>query len=258
MEDFTQRFTGRADVYSRNRPTYPKTVLEILRKEANFDSGKIVVDIGSGTGILTRLFLENGNHVFAVEPNDEMRGFAESSLSSFKNFKSVRGTAEDTTLNDESVDLISVGQAMHWFDRKKSRIEFLRILRKGGFLCVLYNDRRRDGSSGIMEDYEQLVNKYARKRAAVARVENDDLSDFFPHWVFRKFTLPNYQRLNFDGLLGRVCSSSYTPQPEEQTYPQMKGELKSMFDAYQEEGQVTLLYETNMFLGSRSVSNFSQ
>jgi ubiquinone/menaquinone biosynthesis C-methylase UbiE len=253
MEDYTQRFTGRAEIYSKYRPTYPKGVVDILRKEANFDSAKIVADIGSGTGILTRLLLENGNEVFAVEPNDEMRSFAESSLSGYRNFRSLRGTAEETTLADQSVDLVAVGQALHWFDHKKSRTEFLRISRRGGFLCVLYNDREKNGHLGIMEDYEQLVIKYARNKAPVERLEGEELlSKIFPEWAFRKFTLPNYQHLDFEGLAGRICSASYIPQPSEQAYPNMESDLETMFEKYQIDDRVTLIYKTSMFLGSLS------
>jgi ubiquinone/menaquinone biosynthesis C-methylase UbiE len=250
MEDFTQRFTGRAAVYSKYRPTYPDAVLEILREEANFDSSKIVADIGSGTGILTTLFLDNGNPVFAVEPNDEMKSFAEHSLSKFPNFVSVRGTAENTTLGDHSIDLISVGQALHWFDPEKSRKEFLRILRTSGHLCVLYNDRKNNENSGIMKDYEQVVSKYSRNRVLVQKVEDENLSKFFKEWSFEKFTLPNYQYLDFEGFLGRLCSASYMPHPEEQSYLPLKSELKNMFNKYQKDNLVTLNYETNLFLGS--------
>jgi ubiquinone/menaquinone biosynthesis C-methylase UbiE len=256
MEDYTQRFTGRAELYSKYRPTYPDGVLDILRKEANFDSAKIVADIGSGTGILTRLFLENGNQVLAVEPNDEMRSFAESFLRGYKNFRSLRGTAEETTLADQSIDLVAVGQALHWFDHKKSRTEFLRISRRGGLLCILYNVREKSGRAKIMEAYEQLIKRYTRNRAPVERVEDEEaLSKIFPEWIFRKFMLHNFQQLDFEGLLGRVCSASYIPQPGEQTYPNMRSDLKTMFEKYQKNNQVTLVYETNLFLGSLNITH---
>jgi hypothetical protein len=102
-----------------------------------------------------------------------------------------------------------------------------------------------------MVDYEQFIDRYSRNKSDVQRVENDeDLSIMFPNWIFRKFTLPNYQHLNFEGLLGRICSASYMPQPKEQFYPEMKSELKGIFEKYQENDQVTLIYETNVYLGS--------
>lgn len=252
MEDFTQRFTGRAQLYSKYRPTYPKAILDILRNEVRFDQYKIVADVGSGTGILSKIFLENGNRVFAVEPNDDMRSFAESDLSRFPNFVSVKGRAEKTTLEDQSIDLVTIGQALHWFDPEQSRKEFLRILRRHGHLCVLYNDRKKVEDSGIMKSYEQIVNKYARDRAPLQKVEDENLSRFFNEWSFKKFTVENYQSLDFEGLLGRVDSASYMPQPDEQSFVQMKNDLKSMFEKYQRENHVTLYYETSLFLGTLS------
>src|SRR5487761_1149721 len=232
MEDYTQRFTGRAEAYSSYRPTYPKQFLDILNKEANFDSTKIVADIGSGTGILSKLFLENGNRVFSVEPNDDMRSVAGSNLGHFQRFASIKGTAENTTLEDRSVDLISVGQALHWFDSKRSWKEFSRIIKRGGYLCILYNDRKTDDASGIMQ-----------------RVEDDILSKFFSGWSFKKFSISNEQVLDFEGLVGRVCSASYMPQQNQQGFSEVKRELKDMFSKYQKDNKIMLSYETNIFLG---------
>ena len=140
-EDFIHRFTGRASDYSMHRPEYPRQILDILKTEGGFDQNKTVADIGSGTGLLSRLFLQNGNKVFCVEPNDEMRSFAEQDLSRFPNFVSIKGRAEDTTLKDSSVDLVTVGQALHWFDHELAKKEFERILRNNRDVCIVYNDR---------------------------------------------------------------------------------------------------------------------
>src|SRR5713101_2018251 len=117
-EDFTHRFTGRGSVYGMHRPEYPRKIIDILRTETDFGQNKTVADIGSGTGLLSRLFLQNGNKVFCVEPNDEMRSFAKEGLSSYTNFVSIKGRAENTTLDNASVDLVTVGQALHWFDHQ--------------------------------------------------------------------------------------------------------------------------------------------
>ena len=249
MEDYTQRFTGRAEAYSSYRPTYPKQFLDILNKEANFDSTKIVADIGSGTGILSKLFLENGNRVFSVEPNDDMRSVAGSNLGHFQRFASIKGTAENTTLEDRSVDLISVGQALHWFDSKRSWKEFSRIIKRGGYLCILYNDRKTDDASGIMQRYEEIIDKHARNKPNLERVEDDILSKFFSGWSFKKFSISNEQVLDFEGLVGRVCSASYMPQQNQQGFSEVKRELKDMFSKYQKDNKIMLSYETNIFLG---------
>jgi ubiquinone/menaquinone biosynthesis C-methylase UbiE len=249
IEDYTQRFTGRAEAYSKYRPSYPKQVLNILEKEMSFDSSKIVADVGSGTGILSRLFLENGNRVFGVEPNDDMRSIAESSLARFQRFISIKGSAGNTTLEDRSVDLISVAQALHWFDPEKSWNEFKRITKQGGYLCILYNDRKIDSGSGIMKRYEEIIERYVRNKPKTERVENDNLSKFFSGWSFRKFSIPNEQTLEFEGLVGRVCSASYMPRQSEENFLEMKRELEDMFSKYQKDNKITLSYDTNIFLG---------
>lgn len=249
MEDYTQRFTGRAEAYSKYRPTYPQGVLDILKEKIHFDSSKVVADIGSGTGILSKLFLEHGNRVFGVEPNADMRNKAESSLAGFPNFISLNGTAENTSLKDRSVDLISIGQALHWFDPVKSWKEFGRIMNQNGWLCVLYNDRKSENYSGIMKNYESIVRKYSRNRPRMERIEGDALCKFFPTWVFEKYLLPNEQTLDFEGLIGRLSSASYMPQPEEDQFMSMKNEIKEIFDEYQVDNKITLFYVTNVFLG---------
>src|SRR5437879_8193710 len=115
-EDFTRRFTGRALFYSTSRPSYPMRTLDILRTEIGFDRTFVVADVGSGTGLLSELFLTNGNHVIGVEPNDDMRIFAEKRLSKFPKFLSVRGRAERTSLETEIIDMVTVGLELHLCD----------------------------------------------------------------------------------------------------------------------------------------------
>lgn len=146
MTDPTQRFSSRVENYSRYRPSYPRQVLELLFEECGLTAASIIADIGSGTGIMTRLFLENGNQVFAVEPNREMRQEAEWNLASYSHFVSVDATAEATTLRAGSVDFVVAAQAFHWFDREKVRPEFVRILKPEGWVVLVWNDRRPDST----------------------------------------------------------------------------------------------------------------
>ena len=140
-KDPTRRFTNRVANYARYRPGYPPAVLTCLRDECGLSPGSTVADVGSGTGILTELFLANGNHVYAVEPNEAMRQAAELSLAHYPGFTSVDGRAEATTLADDSVDFVTAGQAFHWFDAAASRVEFNRILRPGGYTALVWNAR---------------------------------------------------------------------------------------------------------------------
>ncbi len=121
MSDTVERFSNRVENYVKYRPGYPREVLDLFRDEMNLTENSVIADIGSGTGISAKLFLENGNEVFGVEPNAAMRGAAEEFLREFPKFKSVDGTAENTNLPDNSVDLVVAAQAFHWFDKDKTR-----------------------------------------------------------------------------------------------------------------------------------------
>jgi ubiquinone/menaquinone biosynthesis C-methylase UbiE len=246
--NFADRFTGRAAVYSKYRPSYPVDILNIMRNTIGFDKDKIVADIGSGTGLLSRLFLENGNKVFGVEPNDEMRSLAEQSLSKFTNFVSIRGSAEETTLDRASVDLVAVGQALHWFDRERATREFARIVRKGGHACIVYNDRTSDDV--FMQAYESIISKHARDRANVPEVDHSYLSSLFRNGDYRKFNLRNEQFLDFEGLLGRITSASYMPDASDgEKFEALRLGVSRLYRTYEKKGQVRLLYDTVIFLG---------
>src|SRR5262245_44343896 len=123
MTDVTQRFSSRVENYIKYRPGYPNEVIETLRSECGLTSGSIIADVGSGTGILTEMFLRNGNAVYGVEPNREMREAAERLLKDYPRFRSVAARAEETTLDDASIDFVTAGQACHWVGREKHRRE---------------------------------------------------------------------------------------------------------------------------------------
>src|SRR5215475_498875 len=157
--DSTARFSNRVENYIRYRPGYPQGVLEVLRDECGLTSGSVIADIASGTGIFTRMLLENGNKVFAVEPNREMREAAERLLAAHPNFISIAATAEETTLATQSVDFATAAQAAHWFDLPRARLEFTRVLRPTGFAVLIWNERSTD-TTPFLRDYEQLLMTY--------------------------------------------------------------------------------------------------
>jgi SAM-dependent methyltransferase len=252
--DFTHRFDKRAAAYSKYRPSYPKEILSILESEIGLSHTAKIADIGSGTGLLSRLFLQNGNTVYAVEPDDEMRSYAELTLSTFPGFVSIVGRAESTGLEEASVDLITVGQALHWFDPGPTLREFARILKMSGHLCVLYNDRNI--SDPFMRDYEDVVQSHARDRAEVLDVwraepwKEDNLSAFFHERKYRRFNLQNEQFLDLEGLLGRMLSASYMPNFSDETrFNALKTDVSKLFETWQKEGRVRLLYDTQISLG---------
>lgn len=149
------RFSNRVQDYIRYRPGYPQAVMDCLRDEFGLRPQQVVADIGSGTGISTGLLLDNGHRVIAVEPNADMRAAAETRYGSNGAFQSVAAPAEATTLPDASVDWIVAAQAFHWFDVEKCRVEFRRILKRGGFVALLWNDRRDD--TPFLRGYDALL-----------------------------------------------------------------------------------------------------
>jgi SAM-dependent methyltransferase len=251
MRDSTQRFTGRVEDYARYRPSYPPELLDLLRRECGLSEDTVVADVGSGTGILARLFLENGNRVIAVEPNEEMRRAGESLLREHDRFESVTGRAEATTLPQGSVDLITSGQAFHWFDPVPARQEFARVLRPGGRVVLVWNDRRKHGAP-FQEAYEGLLETYATDYAEVEhgrRGSLENVRSFFAPNPVHTGTFSNRQYLDYDGLLGRLRSSSYVPAEGQSGNREMLGELQRIFREHENGGQVVMEYVTRAYYG---------
>ena len=244
----TERFSDRVADYVKYRPGYPREVLDFMREELNLNGASVVADVGSGTGILSRLFLENGNTIYGVEPNDAMRAAGEELLRGFPHFRSVAGTAEATTLDDRSVDFVAAGQAFHWFDVEAARREFARIIRPAGYAVLIWNSRRLD-STPFLRDYESLLHEFGTDYAAVSMkyAQPDSLGRFFPQGYDRA-AFGNHQHFGHDELKGRLLSSSYAPL-EGPRHAAMLRRLREVFDAHQQEGRVLLEYDTEVYYG---------
>ncbi len=241
------RFSNRVDNYVRYRPSYPPELLELLQAGGILTDDSVVADIGSGTGISTRLFLENGNLVYGVEPNAAMRAAAEEILKDFPNFTSVNGTSHATTLETDSIDLIIAAQAFHWFEPEATRAEFKRILKPGGYVVLIWNERQLD-STEFLRQYEKLLLKFANDYEAVRHenIDQERLAAFFQS-DFDRATFPNMQEFDFEGIEGRASSSSYMPAEGGEQYEPMVKELKLLFDKYQEDGKIKVFYDTNIY-----------
>ncbi|MFW9930941.1 MAG: class I SAM-dependent methyltransferase [Candidatus Thorarchaeota archaeon] len=248
--DSTKRFSNRVRNYSLYRPTYPTKVIDILNEEIKFDTKKKVADIGSGTGILTKIFLDNRNFVYAVEPNHEMRSEAEKNLINYSNFHSVDGTAEKTNLASKEVDFITVGQAFHWFKHDITKLEFQRILKPSSYACLIWNSRAHKLSS-FNYDYEEFIKKYSNDYNEVTHenIYDEIFNSFFDLEGYKKFELDNQQILDFKGLKGRTFSSSYMPNEDSEEAENILEELKGLFEKYQEKNCVIMKYITEIFLG---------
>ncbi|HTH59312.1 MAG TPA: class I SAM-dependent methyltransferase [Paraburkholderia sp.] len=248
-DDSTRRFTDRVADYVKYRPTYPREVVTFAHADCGIAPDAPVADIGAGTGISARLFLEAGHPVVAVEPNAAMRAAADEWLSEFPAYRSVAGTAEATTLDDSCVDLVIAGQAFHWFDKARAQREFARILKPRGAIMLFWNSRLLDGTP-FLAGYEALLQRFCPEYRWVKETYPDDaLADWFGDGFERKTVFPNAQRLDFDGLRGRLMSSSYAPKPGDPLHEPMLAALRELFDATAHEGCVDFMYETRVYAG---------
>jgi SAM-dependent methyltransferase len=253
--DPTARFSGRAADYVKTRPSYPSGVLAILREICGLDADRVVADLGSGTGIFTALLLETGATVHAVEPNADMRAAAEAMLGNEPGFRSVSGPAEATTLPDASIDLVTAAQAFHWFDVERARAEMKRILRPTTSpgrpsVALVWNDRDLDATP-FLRDYEALlVARCPKYRELQGKANSVDKFDaLLGKGAWTRHVVPNEQRLDREGLVGRLLSSSYSPREGDPGHGETFAELRALFDRHAEGGEVAMLYETVMILG---------
>jgi SAM-dependent methyltransferase len=251
MKSSTERFSDRVEQYVRYRPRYPDALLDFL--VCKIPPPATVADIGAGTGILSDQLLQSGYQVMAVEPNKPMREAAERGLSGHQAFRSVDGTAEDTTLPSSSVNAVTCAQSFHWFDRVKCRSEFDRILRPQGLIALIWNDRVREDP--LMEQYDELLRRYAPEypHCSHRRVSQADIQDFFAGGSYQLITFPNNQLLNREAFLGRVLSSSYVPLAGIPGHDALVEAFNALFDRFAVSGSVQFLYETQLYLGAKQI-----
>ncbi len=250
LRDPKARFSDRVDDYVKYRPRYGREVVETLSAACGLESRHVIADVGCGTGFSAEPFLQNGNHVIGIEPNREMREAGERYLANYPQFEMREGSAENTGLPDESVDFVVAGQAFHWFPRDETRAEFVRILRPDGWVVLIWHDRSIDASPFLIAyedflqrhavDYQQVVHRQVAKR--------DVLGQFFAPQEVELITLRSGQHLDFDGLRGRLLSSSYVPR-EGPVADAMLAELPALFSAHQHAGHVDFEYDTKIFYG---------
>jgi SAM-dependent methyltransferase len=245
MHNSTTRFSSRVANYVKYRPGYPEAVYAFLADRCALTADSQIADIGSGTGISSELFLRHGARVIGVEPNREMREAGDALLAAYAHFSSSNGTAEATGLAAASIDLIIAGQAYHWFDPQPAAREFRRVLKPSGWVALLWNDRQTD-STPFLRDYEALLQTFSTDYAAI------DHKNSKPERLgiaFARAQFDNAQHLDYDGIAGRLLSSSYAPEHGHPNHVPMMAELRRIFDQHQHAGQVDLRYTTDVFVG---------
>lgn len=247
--DSTKRFSSRVENYVKYRPGYPPAMMDFLKRKLGLLPSHVIADVGSGTGILTELFLKNGNVVFAVEPNESMRKAGEEFLSAYANFQSRAGTAEATGLEGECADYIVAGQAFHWFDLSKTKPEFERILKPNGYVLIVWNDRKTD--TPFLAAYEKLLLRHGTDYQKVdhRNITESVLGEFFAPHPFAIEVFENSQQLDWDGIRGRLLSSSYVPPEGHPDFEQMMREFRNLFLEFESDGSVAIEYATRLYYG---------
>ena len=253
MKDSKIRFSDRVENYIKYRPHYPTEIIDVLNEKIKFKKEWIIADIGSGTGISSELFVENSNTVFGVEPNNEMRLAAENYFKEKPNFKSINGSAENTTLKSKSLDLIISGQAFHWFDRKKTRKKICLIVKNDKDIVIFWNERKTERNS-FQKEYESFLNKYCEEYGKVTQ-KNISLLQFEELFGLKNYSLTkleNSQQFDFEGLKGRLQSSSYSPNSNNPIFRKMIESLHNLFNKYSIENLITFDYDTEIYCGKIS------
>jgi len=250
-QDPKKRFSSRVERYIKYRPNYPQEVISFLKEQQILTNNSVIADIGSGTGILSELFLKEGNKVYGIEPNSDMRKAGEVQLTRYSNFVSIDGSAENTSLNTSSIDIITAGQAFHWFDLEKTRIEFLRILKSKGWIVLIWN-RRDKVDNEFLKEYEVLLLKYGTDYKTIEQSKLDFDKFFGESKTERNYNymmFSNYQIFDYDSLEGRLLSTSYIPLDDHPSYVDMLADLKKLYNKYQQNGLIRFDYKTEVIYG---------
>lgn len=250
MKNSKTRFSDRVENYIKFRPGYPEQVLQLLKTECGLTPDSLIADIGSGTGISTRLFLEHQNTVYGVEPNTEMRTAAENLLKAYPKFHSINATAEKTHLPADMIDFIIASQAFHWFQRELTKQEFQRILKPEGWVVLIWNERLVDTSPFLIA-YEKMLLDLATDYQEVnhTNISQSKIEQFFAPYPVKSHSFPNSQTFDYPALEGRLLSSSYSPNTGEPGYEQILIRLQEIFDLYQSQGTIDFDYRTTLYFG---------
>ncbi len=248
--DAKKRFSNRVADYVRYRPSYPPGLIGLLETKCGLKPHHTIADVGSGTGLLSKLFLDNGHTVHGVEPNEDMRAAGEEFLRQHPKFLSVNASAEATTLQNASVDFVTVGQAFHWFDASGAQREFRRILKPDGWAVVVWQDRHMEDTA-FASAYEGVLEKYGLdyKKVKDSYPEAEKMANFFDRGSLQTAELPNAQSLDWEALQGRLRSSSYAPTAEHANFAPMMAELQKIFEANERHGKVTMEYYARVYFG---------
>jgi SAM-dependent methyltransferase len=246
----TTRFSGRVEAYRRYRSRYSREIIPLLEERCDLKRESVIADIGAGTGMLAELFLENGNSVFAVEPNAEMRAACQELAPIYPRLTCIDGAAGESGLPDHSVDFVTAGRALHWFDQINARREFLRILRTDGWVVLASLGPRRRPEA-VNREYQTILREhgldYARLRD---RYDADSsASRLFASCEFQKIEFTERKEMTYEELEGHALSLSVTPQPSDPRFPAMQEALRGYFARHESGGKMQMPMNCTIHFG---------
>ncbi len=249
MSENADKFTGRSEDYVKYRPSYPDALLEAISDRCPLRAGTMVADVGAGTGIFSEALLERGCTVLSVEPNADMRNAASDYLRKFGNALVLPGTGEATGLVPQSVDLVTVAQAFHWMSPSDTRTEFSRILKPGGWVALLWNERDVTTPFGAAYEKALTVCPTHSTHSHSTIVGAGQLEAFFEPSGCELLTFKNPQQLSLQELLGRLRSTSYAPAPDDPLYEPLIENVTDIFNDHADGGEITFAYDTRLYIG---------
>jgi SAM-dependent methyltransferase len=250
--DLGRSYGDKEESYAAFRPDYPAEAVALISRRLGSGRSLDIADVGSGTGIFSAQLLEAGHRVYAVEPELRMRRGAERVLSMRAGFVSVEGSAEATGLPDASIDLVTAAQSLHWFDPLRSRPEFARILRPGGGVAALWNERRRGGTpflSGLDALLRAMQADIVGERSYYDVLAATVVARFFEGSPYDCASVRHQHRLDRQRFVGRVMSSSFAPVASHGRHAHWRAALGALFERHAQDGGVLMEYDTVVVYG---------
>ncbi|MGE5221996.1 MAG: class I SAM-dependent methyltransferase [Omnitrophica WOR_2 bacterium] len=246
MPDRHRPFADKAEYYARYRWDYARPAIDLIFEKAGLSRLSVVADIGAGTGILTRHFVSRVGRVYAIEPEPEMRMIAEGLFENEPSFTSLGTTAEATGLPDASVDFIAVGQAIHWFNPQSARGEFLRILKPGGWLAILWNE---DATPGLDEALRTVCIPENGWQPAKNRQEVVPLDYYYPEHGHQIYSYSQMIREPWGVFIGALVSDSHAPNSGDALYSRFEAAAREVFERFNTGGFLQVSCRTELCLG---------
>lgn len=243
--DPKDRFTTRAGDYARFRWEYVDAAIQAVCEIAQVGPATRLADIGAGTGLLARRFAGRAGCVIAVEPNAAMRHWMQGGNGPA--LAVVAGSAEAIPLASQSVDLITVGQALHWFQAEPARMEFRRILKPGGWLAVLGNHNTDPVYGEAMNALRSAT--YGWDTSDENKGPGRPAAYYLGGTGTRKMEFPASASLTWESFFGGLCSHSHAPQQGHALYPAFKEKCWEIFVRFSTGGILYIDYASEVTIG---------